>query len=180
MKTIAISCLVAIGFSVSLLAQAESDGLTVKRRELQSKFAACNAKIYPNPEKATAEAQLEFEQFGKELSAFQQTVLSFEAGLYSRWNSRSYWGDRYWQSGPGAYFLVQKLKAQMDILAALQVPSIAPFKRPDLNTTQKILDATKNCLDLDRDLELIVKNYLNQANRTTTTPSTRPKITVSN
>jgi hypothetical protein len=141
-----------------------------ERRQLQGKFSSCQAKIYPNPDLATADAQLQMEQLNKEILKLSTSLQDFEAGRYRVWANESFWIVRtksgksvsYWNSGPSAKFVLQKLDAQLTKLKSMKVPVAGPFKRPDLNATQQTLDAIRGTLELDVEVMRMVKQYLNR------------------
>ena len=152
--------------------RAEVDaGLIIEdRRQLQGRFAVVQAKIYPNPELAPAEAQLQMEEINKEIDKLAQRTISFEANRFSVWNNESYWTVKmksgkttsYWSAGPSAKFALQKLSAQLTKLKSLRVPVAGPFKRPDLNTSQQTLDAIRATMELDVEIVRMAKQYLNK------------------
>lgn len=141
-----------------------------ERRQLQGKFSSCQAKIYPNPDLAPADAQLQMEQLNKEILKLSTSLQDFETGRYRVWANESFWTVRtksgktvsYWNSGPSAKFVLQKLDAQLTKLKSIKVPVAGPFKRPDLNTTQQTLDAIRATLELDIEVTRMVKQYLNR------------------
>lgn len=165
-------------FSVLLAALAvaqDSDAtqlalMTEERRQLQGKFSTCQGKIYPNPDLAPADAQLQMEQINKEILKLSSSVQDFESGRYRVWANESFWTVRtksgktvsYWSSGPSAKFLLQKLDAQLAKLKSMKVPVAGPFKRPDLNASQQTLDAIRGALELDSEVTRMVKQYLNR------------------
>ncbi|MEY3392903.1 MAG: hypothetical protein RLZZ322_1752 [Verrucomicrobiota bacterium] len=164
----------AIFFSALALGQ-ESDSarlalMSEERRQLQGKFSSCQAKIYPNPDLATADAQLQMEQINKEILKLSSSLQDFEVGRYRVWANESFWIVRttsgktvsYWNSGPSAKFWLQKLDAQLVKLKSMKVPVAGPFKRPDLNTSQQTLDAIRATLELDTELVRMSKQYLNR------------------
>ena len=170
--------LIVIVFSLlvrlDLFAQADDQAryglFTEDRRLLQSKFSACQAKIYNAPELAPAEAQLEMEQINKEIDKLSKDVATFELGRFALWNSEQFWtvnlksGKKmsYWSSGPSARFAVEKLKGQLGKAATLKVAIAGPFKRADLNTSQQLLDTVRNTLAFDLDIQRMAKQYLNK------------------
>jgi hypothetical protein len=144
--------------------------MSEERRLLQGKFSSCQAKIYPSPDLAPADAQLQMEQINKEILQLSSTLQKFEDGRYRVWANESYWIIRtksgktvsYWNSGPSARFVIQKLDAQLTKLKSMKVPVAGPFKRPDLNSSQQTLDAIRTTLELDAEVTRMIKQYLNR------------------
>ena len=153
--------LVCCGLAVQLAAQSSPAGeaLSDQRKNLQGAFSVCNSKIYPNPDKAPIEAHLHLERVAQQIAGLKVKVLEFENNHCNAWYSESYWARNYWNSSLGGRYLVEKLRTAMGALSALEVPGSGPFTRPDLNALQKILDACRACLEIDRDLEAAAKNY---------------------
>ena len=156
--------------AIGLRAEVESGLIMEDRRVLQGRFAVVQAKIYPNPDLAPADAQLQMEEINKEIDKLAQRTISFEAGRFTVWNSESYWTVKlksgrtssYWNAGPSAKFALQKLDAQLTKLKSLHVSVAGPFKRPDLNTSQQTLDAIRAAMDLDVEIARMAKQYLNK------------------
>ena len=156
--------------ALGLRAEVDSGLIIEDRRQLQGRFAVVQAKIYPNPELAPAEAQLQMEEINKEIDKLAQRTISFEANRFSVWNNENYWVVRlksgkstsYWSAGPSAKFALQKLSAQLTKLKSLRVPVAGPFKRPDLNTSQQTLDAIRATMELDVEITRMAKQYLNK------------------
>lgn len=141
-----------------------------ERRLLQGRFSSCQAKIYPNPDLATAESQLNMEEINKEIQKLSSAVLAFEEGRYYLWANASFWTFRtksgrivsYWDGGPSAKFVLQKLEVQLKKLKSMKLPAAGPFKRPDLNASQQTLDAIRGALELDAEITRMIKQYLNR------------------
>lgn len=134
--------------------------LSDERIALQSRFAKAQQALGMDPSKAPAEAQIEMESFGKALTNLKTDLLLLLNERYTFWNNQNYW-NIYWEKGPSAKFVVAKLRAQIDAATILKLPMDAPFNKVDLNTFQKQLDAIRNCLELDRQLqqmESLLKN----------------------
>ncbi len=156
--------------AICLRAPAEAGLIMEDRRQLQGRFAVVQAKIYPNPELAPADAQLQMEEINKEIDKLAQRAISFELGRFSVWNNESYWivkiksgkTTSYWSAGPSAKFALQKLDAQITKLKGLHVSVAGPFRRPDLNTSQQTLDAIRATMELDVEIARMAKQYLNK------------------
>jgi hypothetical protein len=173
MKFIFVTLLSLLCSALSVAQDSDSTQLALmveERRQLQGKFSSCQAKIYPNPDLAPADAQLQMEQLNKEILKLSTSLQDFESGRYRVWANESFWTVRtksgksvsYWNSGPSAKFLLQKLDAQLTKLKSIKVPVAGPFRRPDLNTSQQTLDAIRATLDLDLEVTRMIKQYLNR------------------
>jgi hypothetical protein len=120
---------------------------------LQSRFSVLQSKIYPDPLKAPDSAHQDMEKLIKEIVEFQQAYLTFEDTRSSFWNNSSYWGKLWERSGTGSVrFLVDKLIAQITKVRGMQINGVAPFRREDLNATQKMLDGIREGLSIDREI----------------------------
>ena len=156
--------------AIGLRAQVESGLIMEDRRVLQGRFSVVQAKIYPNPDLAPADAQLQMEEINKEIDKLAQRAISFELSRFSAWNNESFWivkmksgrTTSYWSAGPSAKLALQKLDAQITKLKGLHVSVAGPFKRPDLNTSQQTLDAIRATMDLDVEITRMAKQYLNK------------------
>ena len=157
-----------------------------ERKALQSRFAVAQAKLDLKSEASkaearalqggfgveksgsSAEAQLKMEEVNKEIESLAKRVLAYELNRYSVWNSQSFWivtlksgkTTSFWSAGPSAKYVVQKLDDQIQKLKELKVAIAGPFKKSDLNDTQKMLDAMRAALDLDIELTRMAKQYL--------------------
>lgn len=166
--------MLCLTFGFALQAQVSSQekyGLMVEdRKQLQSKFSVCQAKIYTAPELAPAAAHLEMEQVNKEIDKLAKDLASFEQSRFALWNNEQYWtvylksGKKmsFWSAGPSARLAIEKLKAQLAKVASFQIAIAGPFKRTDLNTTQQTLDAIRAALEADMELQRMAKQYLNK------------------
>jgi hypothetical protein len=54
------------------------------------------------------------------------------------------------------------LSGQLEKIKVLNVKESGPYGRPDLNDSQKLLDAIREALLLDAELSQIVRTYLNR------------------
>jgi len=127
--------------------------IVTKRNLLQSRFSVIQSKLYADPEKAPDSAHQDLEKLNKEVAEFQQAYLAFEENRSSFWSNPSYWG-KYWdRSGTGsARYLAEKLSAQIQKVRGMKLDGVAPFKREDLNATQKMLDAIREGLSIDHEI----------------------------
>jgi hypothetical protein len=148
-------------FSVAARAEGPADIYGDRRKDLQGKFSTAQKAIYPNPAKATEADIAEMQKVNAAISKLKDDYLEFEQGRYRNWYNRSYWRN-YWESGPGARRILDKLSVQLAKIKALPIKDAGPFGRPDLNDTQKLLDAIREALLLDAELSQIVRTYLNR------------------
>ena len=155
---------------LGLRAEVEPGLMAEDRRLLQGRYSVVQAKIYPNPDLAPADAQLQMEEINKEIDKLAQRAISFEINRFSVWNNEAYWtvslksGKKtsYWNSGPSSKLALQKMDAQLTKLKGLHVAKAGPFKRPDLNTSQQTLDAIRAIIELDLEITRMAKQYLNK------------------
>jgi hypothetical protein len=150
------------------LSDVETKAFSDERRALQSRFSVAQSKLAPKPEESSAEAQLRMEEVNKEIEKLAQTTLAYELTRYSAWNSESFWTvtlksgktKYYWNAGPSAVFVVKKLNEQIEKIKRIHIVIAGPFKKPDLNESQKMLDAIRAALDLDIELTRMAKQYI--------------------
>ena len=151
------------------LSDVETKAYMEERKNLQGRFAVAQSKLALKPEESSADAQSKMEEVSKELDQLAQKVLSYETSRLATWNNQGFWyvvlksgkTYSYWNSGPSAKIVVKKLEDQLTKIEALKVTTTGPFKKPDLNESQKMLDAIRGALDLDIELTRMAKQYLN-------------------
>ena len=156
--------------SQSGISDVETKVYMEERKALQSRFSVAQSKLAQKPEESSAEAQLKVEDVNKEIDALGQKALAYELNRHSLWNSQAFWTvtlksgktTSYWSAGPSAMYTVQKLKDQIDKIKSLHIAIGGPFKKADLNESQKMLDAIRAALDLDIELTRAAKQYLNR------------------
>ena len=144
-------------------AETPADVYSDRRKDLQGQFARAQKAIYQDPAKATEADIAEMVKVNAAINALKTDFLGFEQARYLNWNRRSYWSNGrsdYWDSGPGARRILDKLATQLAKVKGMTAKEAGPFGRPDLNDSQKLLDAVRESLSLDAELEQIVKNYL--------------------
>lgn len=149
--------------AVTLRAESQADVYSDRRKDLQGQFSRAQKAIYQDPSKATEAATAEMQKANEAINTLKADFLSFEQARYDNWNRRSYWyygRSDYWDSGPGARRIMDKLATQLAKIKGMKAKEAGPFGRPDLNDTQKLLDAVREALLLDGELELIVRTYL--------------------
>ena len=155
--------ILALLFVVTLRAESQADVYSERRKDLQGQFARAQKAIYQDPAKATEADITEMQKVNAAINALKVDFLGFEQARYLNWNRRSYWSygrSDYWDSGPGARRILDKLATQLAKVKGMTAKEAGPFGRPDLNDSQKLLDAVREALSLDNELEQIVKNYL--------------------
>jgi hypothetical protein len=155
--------ILALLLAVTLRAETPADVYSDRRKDLQGQFARAQKAIYQDPAKATEADNAEMVKVNAAINALKGDFVSFEQARYHNWNSRSYWYNgksNYWDSGPGARRILDKLATQLAKIKGMTAKEAGPFGRLDLNDTQKLLDAVREALSLDSELEQIVKNYL--------------------
>jgi len=130
--------------------------LVETRIQFQGRFAKAQQALGLDPTKAPHQAHANLEAFSKELAKLKEEAVALQNARYQYWDNQSYWRN-FWDKGPAAKFVVAKLRAQIDVTMALQVPVAAPFTKPDLNTMQKSLDAIRACFELDNQLQIMEK-----------------------
>ena len=128
--------------------------LVETRIQFQGRFAKAQQALGLDPTKAPHQAHANLEAFSKELAKLKDDAVALQNARYQYWNNEYYWRN-YWVNGPSAKFVVAKLRAQIDVAMALQVPTAGPFTKPDLNTMQKSLDAIRGCFEIDKQLQIM-------------------------
>ena len=126
------------------------------RTQFQGRFAKAQQALGLDPSKAPHQAHANLEAFSKELAKLKDDAVTLQNERYQYWNNETYWRN-FWVKGPAAKFVVAKLRAQIDVAMALQVPTAGPFTKPDLNTMQKSLDAIRGCFEIDNQLQIMEK-----------------------
>ena len=152
------------------LSDVETKAYMEERKNLQSRVAVAQYKLAQKTEESSADAQSKMEEVNKDLDKLAQKALSYETSRLATWNNEGFWyvvlksgrTYSYWNSGPSAKFVVQKLEDQLAKIKTLKVTTTGPFKKPDLNESQKMLDAIRGALDLDIELTRMAKQYLNR------------------
>ena len=155
--------ILALLLAVTLRAETPADVYSDRRKDLQGEFARAQKVIYLDPAKATEADNAEMAKVNAAINALKTDFLGFEQARYLNWNRRSYWSNGrsdYWDSGPGARRILDKLATQLAKVKGMTAKEAGPFGRPDLNDSQKLLDAVREALSLDNELEQIVRTYL--------------------
>ena len=153
------------------VAQAKLDLKTeASKLEATSISKANNGGFAVDKSESVAEPQLKMEEVNKEIQKLADKTLAYEVARLGVWNNQSFWIVRlqsgntasYWSSGPSAKQAVEKLNIQLTKIKTTKIVIAGPFKKPDLNESQKMLDAIRNALDLDIELTRMTKQYLNR------------------
>ena len=150
------------------LSDVETKAYMDDRKALQGRFSVAQSKLAQKPEESSAEAQSKMEEVNKDIDQLAQKALSYESGRLATWNNQGFWyvvlksgrTYSYWNSGPSAKFVVQKLEDQLAKIKTLKVTTTGPFKKPDINESQKMLDAIRAAFELDIQLTQMAKQYL--------------------
>jgi hypothetical protein len=153
----------ALLLAVTLRAETPADVYSDRRKDLQGQFARAQKAIYQDASKASEADIAEMVKVNAAINALKTDFLGFEQARYLNWNRRSYWSNGrsdYWDSGPGARRILDKLATQLAKVKGMTAKEAGPFGRPDLNDSQKLLDAVREALSLDNELEQIVRTYL--------------------
>ena len=155
--------ILALFFAITLRAESPADVYSERRKDLQGQFARAQKGIYQDPAKASEADIAEMRKVNEAINSLKADFLGFEQARYLNWNRRSYWysgKSDYWDSGPGARRVLDKLATQLAKVKGMAAKESGPFGRSDLNETQKLLDAVREALSLDAELEQIVRTYL--------------------
>jgi len=155
--------ILALFLTATLRADTRADAYTECRKDLQGQFARAQKPIYPDPAKATEAEVAEMQKVNTAINALAKDFVDFEDVRYRNWYSKSYWSygkSNYWESGPGARRILDKLSTQILKVRSMIAKESGAIGRPDLNESQKLLDAIREGLALDAELEQIVKVYL--------------------
>lgn len=155
--------LLALLFTAILRAETPADVYSDRRKDLQGQFARAQKPIYPDPTKATEADIAEMQKVNSAINSLKREFIDFESSRYRNWYRKSYWYNgksEYWESGPGARRILDKLSTQIAKVKSMTAKESGQIGRPDLNDSQKLLDAIREGLALDAELELIVKVYL--------------------
>jgi hypothetical protein len=147
--------------TITARAEGPADIYADRRKDLQGQFSTAQKAIYPNPAKATEADIAEMQKVNAAIIKLKDEFLEFERVRYRNWYNRNYWRN-YWESGPGARRILDKLSGQLEKIKVLNVKESGPYGRPDLNDSQKLLDAIREALLLDAELSQIVRTYLNR------------------
>ena len=133
------------------------DSWPKNRMELQSKFSVLQAKLSKDTTKIVDEDQREALAFFTALSQFKKDFLVSEEKRFTYWNNESLWLPKNWAKGECIKQTVDKLRAILDEINAAKLSAAPPFSKPDINSAQKLLNAVRNAIDLDKELQTKAK-----------------------
>ena len=133
------------------------DSWQKNRMELQSKFSVLQAKLSKDTTKIVDEDQREALAFFTALSQFKKDFLVSEEKRFTYWNNESLWLPKNWAKGECIKQTVDKLRAILDEINAAKLSAAPPFSKPDINSAQKLLNAVRNAIDLDKELQTKAK-----------------------
>ena len=133
------------------------DSWPENRMKLQSKFSVLEAKITKDSTKIVDEDQREALAFFTSLSQFKKDFSVSEEKRFTYWNNEALWSSKNWNKGECIKQTVDKLRTSLDEINATKLSSSPPFSKPDINAAQKLLNAVRNAVDLDKELQTKAK-----------------------
>jgi hypothetical protein len=133
------------------------DSWQPSRMELQSKFSVLQAKLSKDSAKIVDEDQREALAFFASLSQFKKDFSTSEEKRFIYWNNESLWSSKNWNKGECIKQTTDKMRAILDEINATKLSATPPFSKPDINAAQKLLNAVRNAIDLDKELQTKAK-----------------------
>jgi hypothetical protein len=133
------------------------DSWQQNRVKMQSKFSVLQAKLSKDPSKIVDEDQREALSFFTSLTQFKKDFSASQEKRFKYWNSESLWSSKNWNKGDCIKQTVDKLRKSLDEVNAAQLSAAPPFSKPDINSAQKLLNAIRNAIDLDKELQTKAK-----------------------
>ena len=133
------------------------DSWQKNRMELQSKFSVLQAKLSKDTTKIVDENQREALAFFASLSQFKKDFSALEEKRFKYWNNEALWSPKNWTKGECIKQTVDKLRTILDEINATKLSAAPPFSKPDINSAQKLLNAIRNAIDLDKELQTKAK-----------------------
>lgn len=133
------------------------DSWQPSRMELQSKFSVLQAKLSKDSAKIVDEDQREALAFFASLSQFKKDFSTSEEKRFIYWNNESLWSSKNWNKGECIKQTTDKMRAILDEINATKLSAAPPFSKPDINSAQKLLNAIRNVIDLDKELQTKAK-----------------------
>jgi len=127
------------------------------RMELQSKFSVLQAKLLKDPAKIVDEDQREALAFFTSLSQFKKDFSASEEKRFTYWNNEALWSAKNWAKGECIKQTTDKMRTILDDISATKLSAAPPFSKPDINSAQKLLNAVRNAIDLDKELQTKAK-----------------------
>jgi hypothetical protein len=123
------------------------------RMKLQSQFAVLQAKLTKDSAKIVDEDQREALAFFASLSQFKKDFSASQEKRFKYWNNEALWSSKNWAKGECIKQTTDKLRTILDDINATKLSAAPPFSKPDLNAAQKLLNAVRNAVDLDKELQ---------------------------
>jgi hypothetical protein len=133
------------------------DSWQKNRMELQSKFSVLQAKLSKDSGKIVDEDQREALAFFASLSQFQKDFSTSEEKRFTYWNNEGLWSSKNWNKGECIKQTTDKMRAILDDINATKLSAAPPFSKPDINAAQKLLNAVRSAIDLDKELQTKAK-----------------------
>ena len=130
------------------------DSWQKNRMELQSKFSVLQAKLLKDTAKIVDEDQREALAFFTSLSQFQKEFSASEEKRFTYWNNEALWSAKNWNKGECIKQTTDKMRTILDDINATKLSAAPPFSKPDINSAQKLLNAVRNAIDLDKSCRL--------------------------
>ena len=127
------------------------------RMKLQSKFSVLQAKLLKDSAKIVDEDQREALAFFTSLTQFKKDFLAYQEKRFTYWNNEALWSSKNWNKGECIKQTTDKMRAILDEVNTVKLSSAPPFSKEDINSAQKLLNAIRNILDLDKDLQTKAK-----------------------
>lgn len=129
------------------------DSWQKSRMEFQSKFSVLQAKLSRDSIKIVDDNQREALAFFTSLTQFKKDFSAYEERRFTYWNSESLWSSKNWTKGDCIKQTVDKLRKSLDEVNATKLSAAPPFSKSDINSAQKLLNAVRNAIDLDKELQ---------------------------
>jgi hypothetical protein len=133
------------------------DSWQKNRMELQSKFSVLQAKLSKDTTKIVDEDQREALAFFTSLSQFKKDFSASQEKRFKYWNNEALWSSKNWTKGECIKQTTDKMRAILDEINATKLSAAPPFSKPDINSAQKLLNAVRNVIDLDKELQTKAK-----------------------
>jgi hypothetical protein len=127
------------------------------RMKLQSQFAVLQAKLTKDSTKIVDEDQREALAFFTSLSQFKKDFSASEEKRFTYWNNEALWSAKNWNKGECIKQTTDKMRIILDDINATKLSAAPPFSKPDINSAQKLLNAVRNAIDLDKELQTKAK-----------------------
>lgn len=133
------------------------DSSQKSRMELQSKFSVLQAKLSKDSNKIVDDNQREALAFFASLSQFKKDFSASQEKRFKYWNNEALWSSKNWNKGECIKQIVDKMRASLDEINTTKLSAAPPFSKPDINAAQKLLNAVRNVIDLDKELQTKAK-----------------------